>query len=115
MSFYTLEGTLLKVFDTIQKTDKFRVREFVVQTEDKYPQTIKFQLSQYRCESIEAFDIGDPISVDFNVAGREWNDKYFVNLNAFRIAYGNSANADVSNKISFDDDADEKWGDSIPF
>jgi len=114
MSYFTLEGTLHKIFDTVQKTDSFRVREFVVVTEDRYPQTIKFQLSQDRCESIDTHSVGDPVSVDFNVVGKEWNDKYFVNLNAFRIAYGNSSSAGNSNSVvTFDDD--DVSLDKIPF
>jgi len=104
MSYYTLEGTLHKIFDTEQKSEKFRVREFVVITDEKYPQTIKFQLSQARVDLIDNHEVGEPITVDFGVVGREWNEKYFVNLNAFRISYGNSSqheNVQITPYVTF--------------
>jgi hypothetical protein len=84
MSFETL-GTLHKVFDTENKTASFQAREFVIRHDGNYPQFIKFQLTQDRCDMINAFKEGDFIKVSFDLRGREWNDKYFTNLNAWRI------------------------------
>ena len=87
MSFET-EGTLHKVFDTEAKTASFQAREFVIKHDGNYPQFIKFQLTQDRCDMINAFKEGDSIKVSFDLRGREWNDKYFTNLNAWKIEAG---------------------------
>ena len=50
-----------------------------------YPQFIKFQLTQDRCDLIGNHKEGDRIKVSFDLRGREWNEKYFTNLNAWRI------------------------------
>ncbi len=84
MSFET-EGTLYKKFETESKTETFRTREFVIKHEGQYPQFIKFQLTQDRCDLIDKLDEGDNIRVSFDLRGREWNDKYFTNLNAWRV------------------------------
>ena len=84
MSFETV-GKLYKKFDTENKTDTFQAREFVITTEGPYEQFIKFQLTQDRCQIIDGFNIGDQIKVHFDLRGREWNDKYFTNLNAWRV------------------------------
>lgn len=84
MSF-EVEGNLYRKFDTEQKTDSFRAREFVLQIEGQYPQLIKFQLTQDRCDLIDAYDEGNQLKVHFDLRGREWNDKYFTNLNAWRV------------------------------
>jgi hypothetical protein len=42
-----VQGKLVDVFDTQQITDKFKKREFVVETEERgYQQYVKFQLTK---------------------------------------------------------------------
>lgn len=84
MAFET-EGIVHRVFDTENKTASFQAREFVIKHEGNYPQFIKFQLTQDRCDLISNFKEGDKIKVHFDLRGREWNDKYFTNLNAWKI------------------------------
>jgi len=87
MSFET-EGIVHKIFETENKTASFQAREFVIKHEGNYPQFIKFQLTQDRCDLINNYKEGDVIKVSFDLRGREWNDKYFTNLNAWRIEAG---------------------------
>ncbi len=85
MSF-EITGRLHKKFDTENKTDTFQAREFVIVIDNSgYTNYIKFQLVQDRCALIDAFEEGQDIKVHFDLRGREWNDKYFTNLNAWRI------------------------------
>lgn len=85
MSF-EVEGKLHKKFDTENKTDSFQAREFVIEvTSGNYPQYIKFQLTQDRCALVDDYEEGKPIKVHFDLRGREWNGKYFTNLNAWRL------------------------------
>lgn len=116
---YQATGRLHKIFETEQKSASFTVRDFVIETADsKFPQLIKFQLTQDKCALIDEFSEGDEISVEFDLRGREWNDKFFTNLNAWRI--GLASGQDGSNEApaettaapatSFDD-----LEDDIPF
>ncbi len=91
MSF-EIEGKLIKAYDTEQKTESFRAREFVIESlQGSFPQFIKFQLTQDRCDIIDAYSVGQQIKVYFDLRGRQWQDKYFTNLNAWRIeAVGSS-------------------------
>ena len=83
---FQVDGKLHKVFNTEQKTEKFRAREFVIEIVDgNYPEMIKFQLTQDKCEMIDDYNEGDQITVHFNLRGREWNDRYFTNLDAWRL------------------------------
>lgn len=84
MSF-DIEGVLHKKFDTENKSDTFQAREFVIKTDGQYPQYVKFQLVQDRCQAVDPFNEGDTIKVFFDLRGREWNEKYFTNLNAWKI------------------------------
>jgi len=91
MSF-EIVGKLHKKFDTENKSATFQVRDFVIEADDgRYPQMVKFQLVQDKCDEIEKFNEGDNIRVHFNLRGREWQGKYFTNLNAWRIEAGTAA------------------------
>lgn len=100
MSELTLTGRLHKIFDTNQISDSFKKRDFVIETEDQYPQMVKFELKQAKVDKIDPFKEGEQIKVSFNVSGREWINKenktvYFVSLDAWRIEKVGNATASV--------------------
>jgi single-strand DNA-binding protein len=84
MSF-EIDGIVEKIYDTEQKTDTFQAREFVIRTEEQYTQYIKFQMTQDKCAMMNNFKEGDRIKVFFDLRGRQWQDKYFTNLNAWKV------------------------------
>ena len=112
MSF-EIQAKLHKKFDTEQKTESFRAREFVLHVEDgNYPQYVKFQLTQDRCELIDAFNEGDMMKVAFDLRGREWNGKYFTNLNAWRISQPETASTTPQDEPAFPADPFPSAGDA---
>jgi len=100
MAFET-EGIVHKIFETQSKSETFKTREFVIKNEGQYPQFIKFQLTQDRCDLIETYKEGDKIKVHFDLRGREWNEKYFTNLNAWKIEKVEQSAAPNDNNGSF--------------
>lgn len=97
---FEIEGSLHKKYETESKTSSFQTREFVIQTSGNYPQFVKFQLVQDKCDIIEKMDEGGLIKVSFDLRGREWQGKYFTNLNAWKVEMASS-----SPSISHADDA----------
>jgi hypothetical protein len=86
---YELSGTVKKVFEEKTFGSGFNVREFVVTTEaDKYPQDICLQCVKEKVEMVDKLKEGDKVKVSFDLRGREYQDRYFVNLNAWKIDYG---------------------------
>lgn len=125
MSFEVV-GKLHKKFETESKTSTFQARDFVIEVADgNYPQMIKFQLVQDRCGLIDAHNEGDEIKVHFDLRGREWNGKYFTNLNAWRIESASSSEStpsapppsDLGNSFPSADDepAQQMNDDDLPF
>ncbi len=84
MSF-EIDGKIHKIFDTESKTETFQARDFVLSLSGPYPQYIKFQLTQDRCELISSYNENDEVKVHFDLRGREWNGNYFTNLNVWKI------------------------------
>ncbi len=86
MPSFEIEGKLLKKYDAENKTASFQAREFVLEIQDgNYPQFIKFQLTQDRCPLLDTCEEGEQVNVHFDLRGREWQGKYFTNLNAWRL------------------------------
>lgn len=82
---FQIAGKLVKKYDVESKTASFQTREFVIQTEEQYPQFVKFQSVQDRVNIIDQYQEGDRINVSFDLRGREWQEKYFTNLNAWKV------------------------------
>ena len=85
-----LEGQLKKKFETQNITASFQKREFVITTQEQYPQDILLELTQDKVTLLDKYNEGDLISVDINVRGREWINpeglaKYFNTLQAWSI------------------------------
>lgn len=88
---FKLTGTVKVVNNTVQVSEKFSKREFVVtDTTSMYPQDISFQATQDKCSMLDAIQQNDQVEVSFNLRGREWTSpqgevKYFNTLEAWRI------------------------------
>ncbi len=91
---YELTGKLVAKYDTVQRTETFKTREFAVEkTEDINGRTItnyaKFQCVQDKTSIIDRVNIGDEIKVYFNIKGSKWEKdgkvNYITNLDAWRI------------------------------
>ena len=86
-----LQGTLHKVFDTQSfGANNFTKREFVVMIDEdsQYPQPIRIQLVKDKCSLIDSYSVGDKVSVQFNLRGNEHNDRFYTDLQAWRIERG---------------------------
>ena len=99
---FELTGKILEITPTQQVTNTFQKREFVVSAPDKvgdneYPNFPKFQVTQNKCDLLDAFVVGQEVKVSFNVKGNKWvkegKDNYFTSLQAWKIEGTNSAPA----------------------
>jgi single-strand DNA-binding protein len=80
-----VSGKLKEKMETQTFSSGFAKREFVVTTEEQYPQDIKLEFVKDKCELLEQHEIGDGVMVSFNLRGNEYNGKYYVNLQAWKI------------------------------
>ncbi len=85
---YELEGTVKLIEDTQTFGSGFQKREFVVTSEEKFPQDVKFECTKDKIELLEKVRTGDRVKVSFNIRGNEYKGKYYVNLQAWRIENG---------------------------
>ena len=91
---YELTGKLVAKFDTVQRTESFKTREFVVEKSDDINgrtilNYVKFQCVQDKTGIVDRVNIGDNVKVYFNVKGSKWEKdgktNYITNLDAWRL------------------------------
>ncbi|MDH5365598.1 MAG: DUF3127 domain-containing protein [Cyclobacteriaceae bacterium] len=92
-----VKGKIAEIFQTQQVTDTFKKREFVLEFAEnpQYPEFVKFEMIQDKCGLLDNYQVGNEITISFNLKGRKWNDpkggvKYFNTLQAWRIQSGAS-------------------------
>ena len=123
MASFELEGKVKVIMDTQTFASGFSKREFVVEVEDgKFPQMIKFECIKDKAAQLDDLSQGDAVKVNFDIRGNEYKERYYVNLNAWKITKLGEGGGDApvedsppkgSNDSYFDDQPDPD--DDIPF
>lgn len=85
MAVYEMEGSVKLVLDQQTFPSGFTKREFVVTTDDKYPQDVKFECVKERTELLDGVNAGDRVKVSFDIRGNEFKERYYVNLSAWKL------------------------------
>ena len=85
MNELSLTGFIYKILPEQKISDTFTKRELILETEEKYPQKVKIEFINSGINSLMDKKEGQQVKVCFNIRGREWNEKYFVSLNGWRI------------------------------
>jgi hypothetical protein len=116
---YDLTGKVKLVQDAQTFGSGFTKREFVVTVEDgKWPQDICLECVQDKVSLLDTIQVGQEVTATFDIRGREYNGRYFNNLQCWKIqANSESAAAEDKPPVS---DADvpadfDEYEDDIPF
>ena len=93
---------IIKVIKPIQQVSAtFSKREFVIETNEQYVQTIQLELHGDRVDIIDSFVEGQEVECHINLRGREWvnpqgETKYFNTIICWKIQVPNSQSAPQS-------------------
>lgn len=119
-----IKGKILEIQDTVQVKETFRKREFVLEYSEnpQYPEFIKFELIQDKCDLLDDLQVGQEVEVHFNLKGRKWTDpqgqvKYFNSLQAWRLDPVSEASTTDPGQTQEPAwlDTDENTDDDLPF
>lgn len=94
-------------------------QEFVIETAEQYPKKVCFSLWGDKTSVLKSVSQGDELKVFFNVESREYNERFYTDLRAWRVETVASQPNDGS--ISSTDGevstffADESDNDELPF
>jgi hypothetical protein len=116
---YDLTGKIKLIQDAQTFGSGFTKREMVVTVEDgKYPQDINLEFVQDKISLLDNLQVGQQVTVTFDLRGREYNGRYFNNLQAWKIVAAGNANAFVPDDYSSAPPANHSpdyIDDDIPF
>ena len=119
-----LSGKLKLVMDEQKFDSGFYKRDFVITTEEQYPQHILIEFVQNNCELLDNFQIGETVRIGINIRGREWENpegetKFFNSILGWRIE---SIDEQVSDDLPEDlpaidskDESQDLTEDDLPF
>lgn len=123
-----ITGKVEAIFDTQQVNDTFKKREFVLEYAEnpQYPELIKFEVIQDKVNLLNDIELGQELTVAFNLRGRKWEKKdgtvaYFNSLVAWKIDKGAAPVSQTSQDIANFEGAaipttvDEEESNGLPF
>ena len=114
---YEIKGTVKHIYPSQSFPSGFIKREFVVTTNEQYPQHVKLELYKDKVEILDQLNIGDSVSVSSNIRGSEYQNKFFVNLNAWKIEKESGIKTETSDSSSIPDyfNNGDTVEDDLPF
>ena len=91
----TLKGVIKLIKPIQQISATFSKREFVIETQENYPQTIQLELQGDRVDIIDSFTEGQEIECSIGIKGRLWvnpqgEEKYFNTIYCWKITASSS-------------------------
>lgn len=98
------------------KNGTWQKQDFVVETDGQYPQNICFTVWGDKID-VSRFEIGTRYSVDFDASSRRYNDRWFTELKAWKVAkeQGNAENGGGAPSFSEGDFPPVEHSDDLPF
>ena len=85
-----LQGKIVSIGETQELANNFRLRSLILNTDDQYPQIHKIEFTKEKTYLLDEYNVGDQISIDINLRGREWKSptgevKFFTSIVGWRI------------------------------
>ncbi len=100
-----VEGVIIKEYPAKEgvsnKTgNSWKSQEFVIQTKDQYPRACLFRV--FGADKLEQFNIhqGDTVHVWLDINARPWQDRYFNDINAFRVDHVDPNSVNTGTQVS---------------
>jgi len=111
---YEISGTVETVTEVETFPSGFTKRTLVINTGGEYPQTIPVEFVKDKTDLLNDLSKGQCVIASINIRGREYNGKYFCNIQGWKIDKGVSTvqaaaqtaatePAQASNQDSLDD------------
>jgi hypothetical protein len=93
-------------------------QDFVIETEDQFPKKACFSVWGDKVSEIRNLKIGEQVSVSFNIESREFNNKWYTDLRAWKISKSSGKSANIPSDlppITENDIPDDDQGGDLPF
>ncbi len=100
MSANTLEitGKLVKVLPETSgqgKNGTWTKQDFVIETDEQYPKKVCISAWGDKAQTLRSVKPGDMLKVSFNIESREYNERWYTDIRAWRIERSAANAADL--------------------
>jgi hypothetical protein len=122
---YSLKGIVKVLGDVQQISPTFKKREIVLtDNSSQYPQHVSFQLTQDKVDLANGVNVGEEVTVNFNLRGREWTSpkdgqvRYFNSLDIWKLEQESASMAPPANQappVTEESFMDAGESDDLPF
>jgi len=99
---------------TVGSAGTFKKRTVVVETSEKYPQKLAIDFVQDGCAMLDKYKVGETVEIAINHRGNEYNGKYYVSLQGWKIGYAGASADAIQGEKHFNNIQDEENSD-LPF
>lgn len=124
-----IEGKIIKLLPEQTgegRNGPWKKQDFVVETFGEYPKKVCFSTWGEKAEQIKQFSIGQTVKVSFRAESREYNERWYTDLRAWKIenpaAAQNAPQANTNQAQSFNappppepPSQEEEEADDLPF
>ena len=114
----SIKGKITKKLEIESGTSKagkeWKKQSFIIDTGSQYNPEICFQLfGEDKIQILENYSEGDKVDVSFNLSSREYNGRYFHNVDAWKVeSIEETSNANNEELPDFESSSEE---DDLPF
>ncbi len=117
-----ISGKIIFVLPFIEgegRNGKWRKQSYVLETADQYPRKVCFDLFNDRIEQFP-LKVGDQVEVSFDIDSREYNGRWFTNIQAWKVVNKSQASPlpppDVTEGLPpFPGETSPEDGSDLPF
>lgn len=109
----TISGKIIAVGETKTFASGFTVREAVVDNGGQWPNPVPVRFTKERTALLDSVKPGDAVTVEYRLSGREYNGRYFSDVQGLRIHAATTQPAEPSTEeveAAFADDPE-----NVPF
>ena len=93
---YELSGKIKLIQEAKTFDSGFTKREMVVTVDDgRYPQEINLEFVQDKVSLLDNLQPGQEVTVSFDIRGREYNGRYFNNLQGWKVVTQDEAQSQM--------------------
>ncbi len=119
-----ITGKILQIMPTTTGTSKagkdWVKQEFVIETQETYPKKVCISVMGDKTQELKKYVPGNEIKVSLNLESREYNGKWYTNVNAWRIEGSTGGQAESSSTETFIENTEmpssgESSTDDLPF
>jgi hypothetical protein len=120
-----ITGKILQIMPTTTGTSKagkdWVKQEFVIETQETYPKKVCISVMGDKTQELKKYVPGNEVKVSLNLESREYNGKWYTNVNAWRIESATGGAPSGGNEDPFTADPEPSFTpdggstDDLPF